>query len=111
MAGSDPAESVTCCHDGALRKDIQCHAVNINIDDESTPFQAPPDTTSSASQLSIIRTIPQLAVAAICLVLSVLFNLTILAVIHERVPRSMPPLPDVTFAILPKNSSALDISE
>lgn len=122
MAGSDPAASVNCYHHkqrsepkGKVQQHLtEYHVININCEDGHTTESSPihrSDSTSSASLLSITRTIRQLAVAATCLVLSVLFNLTILAVIHERVPRSQPPLPDVTFSLLPKIDWALDISE
>lgn len=52
----------------------------------------------------------QIGVSLVCLVLSVIFNLTVLAVIHERVPGSAP-LPDVAFSLLPKIDKALDLSE
>ncbi len=38
-------------------------------------------------------------------------NLTVLAIIHERVPRSEPPLPDLAFDILPYADRALYVAE
>lgn len=38
-------------------------------------------------------------------------NLTVLAIIHERVPRSQPPLPDLAFDILPEADWALSVAE
>ena len=38
-------------------------------------------------------------------------NLTVLAIIHERVPRSQPPLPDVSFDLLPRGDWALSVAE
>ena len=90
----------------------------LNIDDdiiiETIPFNHSNLSNQSFSiepYLTITASLPQLSIAALCLVISVLFNLTILAVIHERVPRSQPPLPDVAFSLLPKIDHALDISE
>lgn len=39
------------------------------------------------------------------------FNLTVLAIIHERVPMNEPHLPDVAFDILPDERNFLDITE
>lgn len=39
------------------------------------------------------------------------FNLTVLAIIHERVPMNEPHLPDIAFDILPDNRRFLDIAE
>lgn len=129
MAGSDPTESVTIYakdHHGKELRLPEKDAVTLQIDhhqrpddcqtnDETVPFhqedEANQTATSSASRLSITRTFRQLAVAAVCLIISVLFNLTVLAVIHERVPRGEPPLPDVAFSLLPKIDRALDYSE
>lgn len=104
MAG-DPSENVNCARNGDLNKTKFYHnkeyVVNICSDDdrdESTPFQPPDQDT--VSLLSITRAIRQLAVAAGCLVLSMFLNLTILSVIHERVPRDSPPLPDVLFSVI-----------
>ncbi|XP_054166764.1 phosphatidylcholine:ceramide cholinephosphotransferase 2-like [Oppia nitens] len=38
-------------------------------------------------------------------------NLTVLAIIHERVPRNQPPLPDLAFDILPTADWALSVAE
>ena len=38
-------------------------------------------------------------------------NLTVLAIIHERVPRNQPPLPDLGFDILPEADWALSVAE
>ncbi|KAH9394604.1 sphingomyelin synthase [Tyrophagus putrescentiae] len=122
MAGSDPAESVTIYHDGQSRAEksqLAAALTHCQVDmpedglDEGTPIHpaGEPPTSSSASPLSITKTIRQLLVAACFLVFAVFFNLTVLAVIHERVPMGQPPLPDVAFALMPKNDHALDIAE
>lgn len=66
---------------------------------------------SSNPLLYITSSIKQHIVAITFLFIAVLFNLTILAIIHERVPHDDAPLPDISFDILPKNDRALDISE
>lgn len=38
-------------------------------------------------------------------------NLFVLAVVHERVPTHVKPLPDIAFDALPKADWALDIAE
>ena len=38
-------------------------------------------------------------------------NLTVLAIIHERVPRAQPPLPDLAFDVLPAADWALSVAE
>lgn len=123
MAGSDPAESVTI-YNGVQNSEKTKHLTvthcHVHIpedvqDEEGTPIHPTTNhdisTTSSASPLSFTKTIRQLMVAAAFLTFSVFFNLTILAVIHERVPMGQPPLPDVAFALMPKNDHALDIAE
>lgn len=122
MAGSDPAESVTIYH-GVQNTEKKKHLalIHCQVDipeevlDEGTPIHPNPNhdisTTSSASPLSFTKTIRQLLVSAAFLTFAVFFNLTILAVIHERVPMKQPPLPDVAFSLMPKNDHALDIAE
>ena len=42
---------------------------------------------------------------------NMLLNLTVLAIIHERIPRLADPLPDLGFDLLPRWDPALDIAE
>jgi hypothetical protein len=42
---------------------------------------------------------------------NMILNLTVLAIIHERMPRSQPTLPDLAFDILPYADQALDLAE
>lgn len=120
MAGSDPAESVSIYHEvqHPEKKHLAVPHCQVEIPDEALdegtpihPTNHDISTTSSASPLSFTKTIRQLVVAAAFLTFSVFFNLTVLAVIHERVPMNQPPLPDVAFALMPKNDHALDIAE
>lgn len=67
--------------------------------------------TINPKLLTLKATMPQLLIAFGFLMIGVIFNLTIIAIIHERVPFEQPPLPDVSFDLLPKRDSALYISE
>lgn len=99
------------------------HAIIVNIEDddaeqtEKTPAFGPASDLSLAtlsttsSVLSLTYSTKRIMVAVMFLIIAVLFNLTILAVIHERVPMDEPPLPDISFSLLPKNDKALDVSE
>jgi len=51
------------------------------------------------------------ALALLFVSFTMTINLTVLAIVHERVPRNQPTLPDITFDILPYSKIALDIAE
>ena len=82
--------------------------------DESLPFhqcsQQQDLDTAQSSLLTFRSNFAQLLYSALFLVVSVFFNLTVLAIIHERVP-GRNPLPDVSFDLLPKQDRALFVCE
>ncbi|RWS07865.1 phosphatidylcholine:ceramide cholinephosphotransferase 1-like protein, partial [Dinothrombium tinctorium] len=49
--------------------------------------------------------------AFVFVLISMISNLFVLAIVHERVPRQAPPLPDLGFDLLPRADKALDVSE
>ncbi|KAH9376384.1 hypothetical protein HPB48_001771 [Haemaphysalis longicornis] len=77
----------------------------------SADTTATPDERSAEPQL--VQEKCKTLVAFAFLLTTVIFNLTCIAVIHERVPdrATHPPLPDIYFDIFPPVDWALDVSE
>lgn len=100
--------------DNYLRENDAMYHRGGNGGQENTPIHNGNNNflnTIDPNLLTFKATMPQLLIAFGFLMIGVIFNLTIIAIIHERVPFEQPPLPDVSFDLLPKRDSALYISE
>jgi hypothetical protein len=82
--------------------------------DRSVPIviESPDSSSDKNDKLSKEANIYwRLLLAFLFLLCNMILNLTVLAIVHERVPRSQPALPDLAFDILPYADQALDLAE
>ncbi|KPM05799.1 phosphatidylcholine:ceramide cholinephosphotransferase 1-like protein [Sarcoptes scabiei] len=97
-------------HHSNLNPHLHSQPQNFSIDLENS-VNLDDSQSSTSHHLSLCANRLSLFSSLIFLFLAVFINLGVLAIIHERVPYQQPPLPDMSFEILPHHDYALNICE